>query len=266
MSFTPDGTKFELTGPADAPVVVLIHGLGLRKECWQWTTPALIDAYRVLSYDLHGHGGSLVPPETANLSMFSTQLSGLLDHCGVERATIIGFSLGGMIARRFAQDVPQRANALIILHSPHRRSEEAQEAILKRVHQAQEIGPQSTVEAALDRWFTKKFRVTNPDLMETVRGWVRTNQKSIYHTIYRVLATGIDEIVAPSPAITCPALVITSDEDHGNGPEMAHAIAEEISGAKTLILSNLRHMSLAEEPEAVNRPIRQFLDSLDLLA
>ena len=70
MSFTPDGTKFELTGPANAPVVVLIHGLGLRKECWQWTTPSLIDAYRVLSYDLHGHGGSLVPPETANLSMF----------------------------------------------------------------------------------------------------------------------------------------------------------------------------------------------------
>ena len=95
MAITPDGTKFELTGPADAPVVVMIHGLGLSKECWQWTTPALADAYRVLSYDLYGHGGSVPPPKTPNLSMFSTQLSGLLAHCRVERAIIAGFSLGG---------------------------------------------------------------------------------------------------------------------------------------------------------------------------
>ena len=266
MPITPDGTYFELTGSADAPVVVLIHGLGLNKECWQWTTPALVGAYRVLSYDIYGHGESLRPPETPNLSLFSNQLNRLLDHCGVERATIIGFSLGGMIARRFAQDVPQRASALIILHSPHKRSEKAQKAILKRVDQARELGPQSTVEAALERWFTEKFRVKNPDLMDTVRRWVYANQKSIYHKIYRVLATGIDEIIGPTPAIACPTLVITGNEDYGNGPEMAHSIAAEILGAKTIILSNLRHMALAEEPEAVNRPVRQFLDNLNMSA
>ena len=266
MPITPDGTNFELTGPADAPVVVLIHGLGLNKECWQWTTPALVGAYRVLSYDIYGHGESLRPPETPNLSLFSNQLNRLLDHCGVERATITGFSLGGMISRRFAQDFPQRAHALVILHSPHKRSEAAQSAILKRVDQAQELGPQSTVEAALDRWFTEKFRLKNPKKIQTIRLWVQANDKLIYHKIYRVLATGIDEIVAPTPAIACPTLVITGNEDYGNGPEMAHSIAAEILGAKTIILSNLRHMALAEKPGAVNRPIRQFLDNMNILA
>ncbi len=158
MARAPDGTEFELIGPADAPVVVLIHGLGLNKECWQWTTPALTDAYRVLNYDLYGHGGSVAPPRTPSLSLFSTQLADLLDHCGIEHATIAGFSLGGMIARRFAQDLPQRTQALVILHSPHKRSDAAQAAILKRVDQAREIGPQSTVEAALSRWFTQSYR------------------------------------------------------------------------------------------------------------
>ena len=102
--------------------------------------------------------------------------------------------------------------------------------------------------------------------METVRRWVKANKKSIYHTIYSVLATGIDEIVTPDPAIICPALVMTSDEDYGNGPVMARAIAAEIPGAETLILSNLRHMALVEDPEAINRPIRQFLDKLGLPA
>jgi pimeloyl-ACP methyl ester carboxylesterase len=263
MTIAPDGTQFELTGPADAPVVMLIHGLGLNKECWQWTTPALSDAYRVLSYDLYGHGGSVAPPQTPSLSLFATQLAGLLDHCGVERVTIAGFSLGGMIARRFAQDLPQRTQALVILHSPHKRSEAAQTAILKRVDQAREQGPQSTVEAALERWFTETYRTANPDIMETVRGWVTANQKPIYHTVYRVLATGIDEIIAPSPAIFCPTLVITGDEDYGNGPEMTHAIAAEILGAEALVLSGLRHMALVEDPKAVNTPIRHFLDNLD---
>ncbi len=262
MALAPDGTHFELVGPADAPVVVLIHGLGLNLECWQWTTPALTDCYRVLTYNLYGHGGSSAPPETPSLSLFSNQLASLLDHCDIDRAVIGGFSLGGMIARRFAQDTPDRAQALIILHSPHKRSDAAQTAIHKRVEQAREMGPSSTVEAALERWFTDAFRAANPEVMELVRGWVTANKKSIYHTIYRVLASGIDEIVAPDPAISCPALVITGDEDYGNGPEMTQAIAAEIQGASAVVLKDLRHMALAEDPDAVNTPIRAFLESL----
>ncbi|MCP5072923.1 MAG: alpha/beta fold hydrolase [Rhodobacteraceae bacterium] len=264
MLTAPDGTAFELTGPVDAPFVVLVHGLGLNRECWQWTTPALSDAYRVLIYDLYGHGGSVTPPEQPSLSLFSRQLQVLLDHCGVSAASITGFSLGGMIARRFAQDAPDRAQALIILHSPHQRTDRAQTAILKRVIQARDDGPQVTIDAALERWFTDSFRASNPALMDQVRSWVLANRKDIYHKIYRVLADGIDEIVAPDPPISCPALVITGDEDFGNGPEMAQAIAAEIAGAETLILPGLRHMALAENPDAVNQPVRRFLDGLSL--
>jgi pimeloyl-ACP methyl ester carboxylesterase len=264
MVVAPNGTAYDITGPADAPVVVLIHGLGLNSACWQWTTPALSDAYRVLTYDLYGHGASAAPPETPSLTMFAQQLAALLDHCGIDNAVIAGFSLGGMIARRFAQDLPTRTQGLIILHSPHKRSAAAQDAILKRVDQARTQGPQSTVEAALDRWFTAGFRTANPAMMDEVRGWVTANKIEIYHTIYRVLAEGIDEIVAPDPAITCPALVITGDEDYGNGPEITHAIAAEIPGAEAVIMPGLRHMALAENPSAVNTPIRRFLDGLDL--
>ncbi len=264
MGIAPDGTHLKMTGPEGAPVVVMIHGLGLNQDCWQWTIPALSDRFRVLTYDLYGHGQSDPPPERPSLSMFSRQLESLLDHCAIQSAVIAGFSLGGMIARRFAQDVPQRVSALVILHSPHKRTDAAQEAILKRVEQARWDGPKATVEAALDRWFTDAFRQSNPRMMETVRDWVMANDKAIYHTIYRVLADGIDEIVAPSPPIFCPALVITGDEDFGNGPDMAYAIASEIAGGSALILPGLRHMALAEDPDAVNKPLRSFLNNLDL--
>ncbi len=263
MLKAPNGTAFEWSGPEVGPVVVMIHGLGLNQDCWQWTTPALSDRYRVLHYDLFGHGQSSPPPQTPSLSLFSDQLAALLDHCNVHSAVLVGFSLGGMIARRFAQRHPARVDALVILHSPHKRSDAAQDAILKRVEQARQEGPQATVEAALERWFTEDFRRANPDMMDTVRGWVMANDIRIYHSIYRVLADGIDEIVAPSPPITCPTLVITGDQDYGNGPEMTHAIAAEIAGARPVILPGLRHMALAENPDAVNAPLRAFLEDLE---
>ena len=153
-TFAPVGTNFTLNGPKSAPVVVLIHGLGLNKDCWQWMIPDLTDSYCVLSYDLHGHGESNDPGTEPNLSLFSKQLIDLLDFCKIQKAVIIGFSLGGMVARRFVQDAPQKSQGMVILHSPHKRSNAAQAAILKRVDQARTMGPQSTVEAALERWFT----------------------------------------------------------------------------------------------------------------
>lgn len=256
----PDGTAYELAGPADAPCIALVHGLGLNRHCWQWTIPALPDRYRVLGYDLFGHGDSPVPPETPSLALFSRQLTDLLDHCGMASAAIAGFSLGGMIARRVAQDAPGRVTALAILHSPHKRTEDAQAAIVKRVEQARLHGPGSTVDAALERWFSDTCRANNPGMMALVRSWVMANDIAVYHTIYRVLADGIDEITAPDPPIACPTLVMTGDEDFGNGPEMSAAIAAEIAGAQICILPGLRHMALAEDPDAVNRPLRAFFD------
>ncbi|MGB5836258.1 MAG: alpha/beta hydrolase [Albidovulum sp.] len=257
---TPQGTAYDLTGPASGPAVVLIHGLGLNRAVWQWLAPDLARHYRVISYDLLGHGHSTAPPPHPTLRTLSDQLKEMLGHLGIDRAAIVGFSLGGMIARRFAQDHPTSVTALGILHSPHTRTPDAQAAILARVLQAKAEGPSATVEAALVRWFSDAYRAANPGMMDLVRAWVLANDPALYPDLYRILAEGIDEIVAPNPPITAPALVITGDEDFGNGPEMTHAIAAEIAGAEALILPGLRHMALAEDPEAVNAPLIAFLD------
>ncbi|MEM8840607.1 MAG: alpha/beta fold hydrolase [Pseudomonadota bacterium] len=264
MPTTLDGTSYELSGPAGAPCVVLIHGLGLNQACWQWTRPALDDAYRVLSYDLFGHGQSADPVETPSLSVFSRQLQALLDQCGIDAACIAGFSLGGMIARRFAQDCPGRVRALIVLHSSHKRSDAAQAAVVDRVVQARAQGADAMVKDALERWFTPAYRAGNPQMMDLVQRWITANRREIYHLNYHVLATGVDEVVAPDPPISCPALVITGDQDSGSGPEMARAIAAEIDGAQAVILKGLRHMALAEDPDSINQPVRRFLDGLGL--
>lgn len=259
MIRSPGGTAFHLHGPKAAPLVVLIHGLGLTNEVWDGVIPDLARHYRVLSYDILGHGETPAPNGRPSLALLARQLADLLDHCAIRTAVIVGFSLGGMIARRFAQDHPDRTLALAILHSPHRRTPAAQAAIAARVVQSQAEGPAATVEAALERWFTDGFRIANPEAMQKVRGWVLANDPATYPLFYRILADGIDQIVAPQPPITCPTLVMTADQDFGNGPEMSRAIAAEIDGAQTVILPGLRHMAMMEDPASTSAALMAFL-------
>lgn len=260
MAVSPAGTAYELSGPESGPAVVLIHGLGLNRHQWRWLLPSLGSRWRALAYDLAGHGESGPPPPDPALAHLSNQLAELLNHLGIGRAAVVGFSLGGMVARRFAQDHPDRTAALAILHSAHRRSAAAQAAVRSRVEQARAGGPGATVEEALERWFTDAFLAAGPEEADLVRGWVLANDPATYPAMYRILAEGVEEVVAPEPPVACPALVLTADGDPGNGPDMARAIVREITGAELVILPGLRHMALAERPESVNGPLLGFLE------
>jgi len=127
----PDGTAYDLTGPVDAPFVVLIHGLGLSRRLWD-AHLAAFSGYRVLRYDLYGHGDSTPAPRTADLTLYADQIAGLMNHIGASQGHIVGFSIGGMINRRFALDHGDKVLSLAILNSPHDRGSEAQAAVETR--------------------------------------------------------------------------------------------------------------------------------------
>ena len=116
-----NGSVYELSGPANAPVIVLIHGLGLNRHVWDNYASQLAHRYRVLNYDLFGHGETAVVPGKPSLTLFSEQLISLLDELAIDQCSMIGFSLGGMINRRFAMDHPQRLRALAIARVDFRR-------------------------------------------------------------------------------------------------------------------------------------------------
>jgi len=192
--------------------------------------------------------------------MFSQQLEELLNELDIDSAAVAGFSLGGMIVRRAAMDFPERLWALAILNSAHKRDAKAHDAIQSRVHQAEKDGPAATVQAALSRWFTESFHQANTDTMDWVRDTILKNDKTIYPQNYQVLVSGVDELIAPQPPIVCPTLVMSAEEDYGNSPEMARAIAAEIAGSETVILPGLRHMAMVEEPELFNKHLLSFFD------
>ena len=113
-----DGVRLHLrdSGPRDAPAVILLHGFGASLHTWEPWAQALSAHYRVIRYDLPGSGLSSPDPggdysDTRSLHL----LLSLMDHLGLQRATLVGHSMGGRIAWRMAAANPQRVAGLVLV-------------------------------------------------------------------------------------------------------------------------------------------------------
>src|SRR6056297_1811123 len=261
MAVSGQGTAYDLTGPEDAPVVVLIHGLGLtRASPWGQIAPVLAQRFRVLAYDLPGHGETALPDARVTLTALGAHLVALLDELGIARAALAGFSLGGMINRRCALDHPGRVSALAILNSPHDRGEEQQQIVEQRARDTAAGGPAAGIDVTLARWFTEGFRRDHPEKVVAVRDIVLANDPANYAAHRQVLAEGVRELIAPKPPITLPMLALTCEHDSGSTPAMSHAIAQETPGAEPLIVPQLQHLGLIEQPALFSQPVLEFLN------
>ena len=256
---TPDGTAYDVSGPVEAPVVVLIHGLGLCRSLWHPHIAALSQYFRVINYDLYGHGDSAPAPQTASLKVYADQLAKLLDVLELTKVCVVGFSIGGMINRRFALDYPQYLTSLVILNSPHNRGEELQHQVELRAKKVKEQGASATMSDALKRWFTPEY-LQNSEGADQVVAWREQVDAESYAQAAWVLANGVRELVNPKTPISTPTLVITCENDSGSTPAMSHAIANEIHGARTLIIPRLQHLGLLEDAPLFTQPILSFLN------
>jgi pimeloyl-ACP methyl ester carboxylesterase len=182
-----------------------------------------------------------------------------MDELSIEKASLFGFSLGGMINRRYAMDYPDRVTALGILNSPHERGDEAQKLVEKHAAQSNVGGPGATIDAILIRWFTPNFRETRKPMLQMITNWVLANDHATYAKCRMVLANGVVELIRPEPAITTPSIIITCENDSGSTPAMSKAIASEINRSKVVIIPKLQHMGLVERPEFFTRPLLAFL-------
>jgi len=257
--FAKDGTAYEFHGPPDAPVIALTHGLGLCRRLWDAHLPALSQHYRVLNYDLYGHGESEPAKQTATLKVYSDQLCDLLRQANISKAALIGFSIGGMINRRFALDHAHQLSVLAILNSPHDRGEQAQIHVEERARQSSTQGSMSTMNAAIERWFTPEY-IQNGQAVKDVRRWRELADASSYAQAAWVLANGVRELTSPDSSYAMPALVMTSENDVGSTPAMAKAIANDFLNAETLVVPELKHLGLLEKPDAFTTPVLNFLN------
>ena len=143
--------SYEFTGPEGAPVVAFSNSLGTTLEMWDQQVAALAGRYRCLRYDTRGHGRSPAAPGPLTIDDLADDLAGLLDALGIERAHVVGLSLGGMTAQAFGVRYPQRAESLILMatsaHLPPPEGWDERADLVRRE------GMQAIVDTVMARWF-----------------------------------------------------------------------------------------------------------------
>jgi len=218
------------------PPLILLHGLAGSARWWKRNLPALSRSFRVIAIDLPGFGASprghrLVLDEAAE------QLAATMDRLRIERASVIGHSLGGLIAGGLAADHPQRVDRLILVDAGFLSLDRS---AFRRV-----TGP-----AAALRW-------TAPSLLPVlVQDSLRSGPLRLADATIQLL--GADWRVK-LPRIQSPTLVMWGEHDTICPLTIGRQIVASVPGSRLVVVEGAAHNPMWERPEVFDREVLDFL-------
>jgi 3-oxoadipate enol-lactonase len=244
-------------GPADAPVLLLANSLGSNVDMWRPQVAALAGPghRRVVRFDLRGHGRSPVPPGPYSLDDLGGDALALLDRLEIDRASVCGLSLGGMIGMWLASHAPERVDRLVVcctsalLGPPSAWAERAQTVLAG--------GTRAVADAVLGRWVTPGFAARHPDRVAELRAMLEQTPAMGYAGCCAAIEHM--DLRASLPSISAPTLVIAGADDPATPPSHAELIAAGIPGARLIVVPDAAHLAAVEQPEAVTRLILDHL-------
>ncbi|WP_413990055.1 alpha/beta fold hydrolase [Labrys okinawensis] len=239
--------------------VVLIHGVGLDASIWAPQFEALGERFDIIAYDMLGHGRSSPPPIEPQLSDYAEQTRQLLDSLGIEKAHVVGHSMGALIAIEFALNHPGRCRSITALNAVYCRSPAERSGVEQRAATLEIVGTQTSNAAAIERWFGSPVPPGLAAKAETVSNLLCTVDPAGYARTYRLFATSDRAHEGRLGALQMPSLFMTGELDANSSPAMSRRMAAEAPRARAEVLPNERHMMAFVNPEAVNGILQTFL-------
>jgi pimeloyl-ACP methyl ester carboxylesterase len=262
MTLRASQTPIVYEDDGTGPTLVLLHAFPLDSGMWRDQRRALADGYHVIAPDFPGFGGSAV---SAGLTIDSAAdvVAELLDHLGVnERVAVCGLSMGGYVALAFARLYPQRLRALILADTKadpdDATGREARNNLIEAVTLQ---GPQAAIERLLPKLLAAGTNESRPYVVRRVREMAERQSMEGFIAALKALRDRPDAN-AGLPHISVPTLVIVGEEDQVTPIDKAEALSRLVPDARLAVFSSCGHLSNLEDPDAFNRAVRQFLDSL----
>jgi len=252
--------NYQIDGPGEGAPVLFINSLGTNLHIWDDVVRQLPHTFRVLRYDVRGHGKTCRSPGEDTIDRLVDDLIALLDALQCGRCLPIGLSIGGLIALKLALRDPARVGGLVLTHTAARiMTSEFWDA---RIALLQNQGLAESVETMLERWFTREWREANPEKLRKWQRMLRETDCDGYIGCCRVLGrTDLrDEITELGKMDT---LVVSGSLDLNTTPDDGRWLAEAIPGARYRLLEGLAHVSCIEAPETFAKTIVPFIMGTD---
>lgn len=255
MSSKPVRSAFSVEG--EGPDVIMVHGIGASRHSWDGLIGHLRGGFRCISYDLRGHGKSPIPRPPYSLEDLVADLEMLRAELGIQRAHIMGHSLGGMIGPAYALAYPDRVRSLGIFSTAAGRTEDDSAKVKGVVRSMREKGIAPVLETLKDRWFTPEFSARRPEIIERRMQQVIDCDAEVFLSVFDIYAE--TEMAPWLHRVKAPSLVLTGENDGGCNPRLNKFIAGEMQNSELVILPELRHAILLEAPDKVAPPVLDFL-------
>ena len=259
-SYVHQGTAlhWRIDGVDTNTPLVFINSLGTDLRLWQAVVELLAPSWHCLRFDTRGHGLSDAPAGEYSLEQLTADLLALLDHLRIDRAILVGSSLGGMMAQQLAITQPQRVAALVLANSASKMGDK--QLWQQRSASVASGGLESIADAVLERWFAHDFLVSE-DLHIWRNMLTRTPAAGYIGCCAALAAADFSEQLAK---ISAPTLVIAGSEDRAAPPETVRATAAKISGASFVEIPQVGHLPSVETPTQFTQLLSNFLAQLNL--
>ena len=257
---TVNGVTLNTLDEGRGDAVIFLHGLGSCGEDWIFQTVHFCAIYRVVAPDLRGHGRSSKPAGPYSIALFASDVAALLAALSIERAHVVGLSLGGLVAQQMALDFPERVRSLALTSAfAHLLS-----ADVRRLAQLAWRGILSLV-LPLERSAPIVAKSLFPfphqaALRHTAAARIAANDRAAYRS--SIAAIRRFDSRRRLHRITCPTLIVSGDRDRTVPRSLQSRLAQGIPGARWEIVRDSGHATPIDQPDAYNALLESFLSDV----
>ena len=242
--------------------VVLLHPFPVHHEFWLPATKYLASRYRLIMPDLRGHGESGLGDGTATMQKHATDVAHVMNDAGIDRAPLIGVSIGGYTIFEFWRRFRDRVSGLVLCNTKAPADTgESKAARLQAANDVLQRGTEPFFESMLPKLLGETTRHSRPDLVEGALRMMRRMSAENVASVQRGMAERPDSVTTLR-TINTRVLIITGDEDTVTGIPEAELMKQNIPGSQMKVIAKAGHYSPWEQPEEVGKLLRTFLDSI----
>ena len=250
-------------GPEGAPIIIFIHGFPLNKSMWDKQLNALKDNYRVIAYDIRGHGNTDVGDLDFSIDHFVNDLLSFMDALKIEKTVLCGLSMGGYIALNAIENHPGRFTALILSDTNCASdSPEAKEKRMNTIISIREKGVEKLANDLLPNLFAPESFKSNSEEIAAVNEMIITTSTPSLNKSLHALANR-KETCSKLKEIKVPVLILVGEEDKITPPEVANAMHEKIKDSSLKVILHAGHLSNMENPDEFNNQLKKFMGNLN---
>lgn len=263
MKVEVNGIKIDCRDEGDGLPVIFVHAFPLNQTMWDDQVASLRETCRTITLDLRGFGRSGFASSPSSIEQMASDVRGLMRALGIDRAVLVGLSMGGYISLAFYRNYSECVRALVLADTrASADTEEARERRIKSAEKAEREGSRAIADDVVPMLLGRSTLSARPDLIARTREMIESSSPAGIAAAQRAMAARRDSTDLLG-AMNIPVLVIVGSEDSLTPPAEVETMHKAIRGSRLQVIEGAGHLSNLEQPHQFDAVLSEFTQTLE---